>query len=119
MMKNRFLRGLAGTAIFLAVFGAATAAVMLLWNWLVPGIIGWTAVTFWQAAGLILLCKLLFGWFGRWHPASGHRFCTWKERAEIRDRIKSMDREQRREYIRRHLFGCGPDQPEKTEHDGR
>ena len=54
-MKNKFLRGLIGTSIFIAVFGAASTAVMLLWNWLVPQIIGWTAVTFWQAAGLVLV----------------------------------------------------------------
>ena len=31
-MKNKFLRGLIGTSIFIAVFGAASTAVMLLWN---------------------------------------------------------------------------------------
>ena len=107
-MKNKFLRGLIGTSIFIAVFGAASTAVMLLWNWLVPQIIGWTAVTFWQAAGLVLLNKLLFGGMGR-HcfgmnalRRSGPTFPTWKERAAMRDRIRAMGKEERREYIRRH-----------------
>lgn len=126
-MKNKFLRGLMGAAIFVAVFGAASAVVMLLWNWLVPQIIGWTAVTFWQAAGLVLLSKLLFGGMGMGRHCFGmngpHRFGppfpTWKEHAAMRDSIRAMGKEERREYIRRHMFGCGPDQPEKTDHDGR
>ena len=102
-MKNKFLRGLIGTSIFIAVFGAASTAVMLLWNWLVPQIIGWTAVTFWQAAGLVLLNKLLFGGMGR------HCFGMNALRRSSAGG----------EYIRRQMFGCGPDQPEKTDHDSR
>jgi hypothetical protein len=32
-----------------------------LWNWLVPPIFGWREVTFWQALGLLALCRVLFG----------------------------------------------------------
>ena len=34
--------------------------VMLLWNWLMPSIFGVTAITFWQAWGLVVLAHLLF-----------------------------------------------------------
>ena len=34
---------------------------MLLWNWLVPAIFGLGTITFWQALGLIILIKLVFG----------------------------------------------------------
>ena len=78
-----------------------------------------------DAAGLVLLNKLLFGGMGR-HcfgmnalRRSGPTFPTWKERAAMRDRIRAMGKEERREYIRRQMFGCGPDQPEKTDHDSR
>jgi hypothetical protein len=37
--------------------------VMLLWNWLVPTIFGLTTITFWQAAGIVLLARLIFGGF--------------------------------------------------------
>lgn len=36
-------------------------ATMLLWNWLVPVIFGLGTITFWQALGLIVLVKLIFG----------------------------------------------------------
>jgi len=35
--------------------------VFLLWNWLVPAIIGLPAITFWQAWGITILFGLLFG----------------------------------------------------------
>jgi hypothetical protein len=48
-------------AIFIAVGGEV---VMLLWNWLAPALFGLRPVTFWQALGLLALCRILFGGFG-------------------------------------------------------
>ncbi len=50
-----------GFAVFIALGGAV---VQLLWNWLVPPIVGWREITFWQAVGLLALCRILFGGFG-------------------------------------------------------
>src|SRR5256885_1547800 len=38
--------------------------VMQLWNWLLPPLFGWRLITFWQALGLLLLCRILFGGWG-------------------------------------------------------
>jgi hypothetical protein len=38
--------------------------VMHLWNWLLPPLFGWRALTFWQALGLLALCRILFGGLG-------------------------------------------------------
>ena len=35
--------------------------VKLLWNWLVPSIFGLRPLTFWEAAGMLALCRILFG----------------------------------------------------------
>lgn len=35
--------------------------VMLLWNWLIPSIFGLTTITFWQAVGIVILARLIFG----------------------------------------------------------
>ena len=48
-------------ALFIALFAFV---IMYLWNWLMPDIFGLTVNTFWQAIGLGLLAKLLFGTFG-------------------------------------------------------
>jgi hypothetical protein len=47
-------------AIFMGfIFGYC---VMLLWNWVMPGIFdGVKVITYWQAVGLVLLARLLFG----------------------------------------------------------
>jgi hypothetical protein len=47
--------------LFVAIGGLI---VMLLWNWLLPALFGWPEVTFWQALGLLALCRILFGGFG-------------------------------------------------------
>jgi hypothetical protein len=43
---------------FMAICGEV---VMHLWNWLLPMLFGWHQITFWQALGLLVLCRLLFG----------------------------------------------------------
>jgi hypothetical protein len=35
--------------------------VKLLWNWLAPELFGLRPVTFWQALGLLAICRILFG----------------------------------------------------------
>jgi len=50
-----------GFLVFMAIGGEV---VMLLWNWLLPELFGWRQVTFWQALGLLALCRILFGGFG-------------------------------------------------------
>ena len=56
------------------LFGIVGAGVMGLltfglWNALMPAIFGFHAISFWQALGLLLLSRLLFGRLGGW----GHR----------------------------------------------
>ncbi len=38
--------------------------IMWLWNWLMPEIFGLTTITYWQAVGLFILAKIIFGGFG-------------------------------------------------------
>jgi hypothetical protein len=54
----------------LAVLGMALFAfiggeiVLQLWNWLLPPLFGVRQITFWQALGILVLCRILFGGFG-------------------------------------------------------
>ncbi|MDD5017426.1 MAG: hypothetical protein PHO15_04925 [Eubacteriales bacterium] len=61
----RFFRVLGGIVIgiFVAAFFSAVvgALVMVLWNWLMPGIFNLGQITYWQGFGLALIAKLLFG----------------------------------------------------------
>ena len=51
------------------IFGSV---VMLLWNALLPALFGLKTITFWQALGILVLSKILFGGFSRGH---GHHKC--------------------------------------------
>jgi hypothetical protein len=48
--------------------GVLGFVVMSLWNGLMPAIFGLKAIRFWQAVGLLILARLLFGGFHRAHP---------------------------------------------------
>lgn len=53
--------GVIGAAVFALAFGWF---VQLLWNWLMPGIFGLGTIGYWQAFGLVILGKLIFGSIG-------------------------------------------------------
>ncbi len=84
-----------GMAVFIALGGVIVRA---LWNWLIPGLIGWNTITFWQAIGLLLLCRILFGgWGGR---GSGRS----RMRRRMEERFDQMTPEER-ERCRQAFFG--------------
>lgn len=64
-MKNKKFKKLWGIPLFIAVFALLVWATMLLWNALLPAIFGMVTITYWQALGLLVLGRLLFGGFGR------------------------------------------------------
>ncbi len=65
IVKFRF----AGIGIVLAMCAVFAVGVMLLWNALMPQIFGLPQVNYLQAAGLLLLARLLFGGIDHRHPA--------------------------------------------------
>jgi hypothetical protein len=48
-------------ALVAVVIGIETTVFMLLWNWIVGGVIGWITLNFWQSLGVILLLDILGG----------------------------------------------------------
>jgi hypothetical protein len=89
---------LAMFVIAVAVFGLI---VVQLWNWLMPALFGLRTITFWQALGLLILAKILFGGFGGFHR---HR-SDWRHR--MRERFEHMTPEEREEARRRMGRWCG------------
>src|SRR6267378_6912439 len=68
-----FLAPLAILAMVLFIF-LGGEIVLHLWNWLLPPLFGWRQITFWQALGLLALCRILFGgWGGHGSPRSNIR----------------------------------------------
>jgi hypothetical protein len=89
MRKKWWLFLLAPPAIvlFTWLFGEL---VMHLWNWLAPAIFGWHLITFWQALGLLLLSRILFGsWGGGGGSRRSRRREKWdKMTPEERERLR-------------------------------
>jgi len=85
--------------VFVPLFGYVT---MRLWNWLMPALFGWHLIGFWQAVGLLVLCKILFGGFHGRHGGHGH----WRHR--MRERLEQMTPEEREKFRQSMRGRCGP-----------
>jgi hypothetical protein len=104
-MKKKliFLAPLAILGIFLFIF-IGGELVLHLWNWLLPPLFAWRQITFWQALGLLALCRILFGGFG----SRGSAHSSFRRRIEDRcDSRTAEEREQFRQRMRER-FGFGP-----------
>ena len=99
--------GIAGMVLLLG------GTVQYLWNYILPPVIGVGALTFWQAVGLLVLCRLLFGGFG------GGRRGGWDGRRRggppaMRERWMNMNEEERARFKEEWRQRCRPDRREET-----
>src|SRR6267378_4353303 len=105
----RIQRVLKFAAIALVAITVFSFVVMQLWNWILPPVVGWHPITFWQALGLLVLSKILFGGF-RGVPG---RHMYWRRR--MMERWEQMTPEER-EKFRQGMHGrCGSFGPPATE----
>ena len=93
---NKFVRVLRFIAIALVVTTLLSFIVMQLWNHLLPELVGARTITFWQALGLLVLSKILFGGFrgrpgGHWRRHMMERWAqmTPEEREKFREGMRS------------------------------
>ena len=87
--------------------------VMSLWNCLLPGIIGVGTITFWQALGILILSKILFGNF---HGGHGHSRYHHHYGREWHRKWMNMTPEERAKMKAEWKGRCEPCVPEeKTE----
>ncbi len=95
-MKNKFWFRKAGMILFfvplaLLAFGSI---VMLLWNAILPAVIHVSPINFWQALGILILSKILFGGFkGGW---GGRRGYQWKD--EMERKLSNMTPEEKEKF---------------------
>ncbi len=85
---------------FLAIAAGFSAVVMLLWNWLMPAIFGLIAINFWQALGLLVLARILFGNFGHKHKRM-HGMHGMHHGGHLREKWMKMTDEERKEFIKK------------------
>ena len=89
------------------ILALVSFAVMQLWNHLLPAILHVSAITFWQAMGLFILCKILFG-FGKGGRGWGSGGAPWMRRG-MEEKFRNMSPEERERFKQK--MGdrmCGP-----------
>ena len=102
-------RGLKFLLFAVVAVGVVGLVVMSLWNWLLPALFGWPAIGFWQALGLLVLCKILFGGL---RGGSG-RHMHWRRR--MTERWQKMTPEERERFKEGMGARCGGFSPPRTE----
>jgi hypothetical protein len=88
IVKHKIVKFLVGI-ICLAVIGVV---VMFLWNWLMPSIFSIRAINFWEALGLFILSRALFGHWGI------GRAPGWKRKYQYYKKFSSMSPEERERF---------------------
>ncbi|GAC1303395.1 MAG: hypothetical protein NVSMB24_09330 [Mucilaginibacter sp.] len=99
LYRRRFILIPFAIVAFLTLVGFG---VMLLWNELLPPILHVGAITFWQALGIFILCKILFG-FGKGGPKGG---TPWM-RHKMAERFKNMTPEEQAKFREKMGQKCG------------
>jgi hypothetical protein len=109
MRRNRVVR-----VLKLLPFGVVAVAVfgfviMSLWNWLMPTLFGLKEIGFWQALGVFILSKILFGGLGGGAQSRGYSRRRFMERWA---RMTPEEREKLREELLR--ARCSPFEPPQS-----
>ena len=102
-MKNTVKFRFAGIGIALVMCAVFGVAVMLLWNVLMPQIFALPKIGYLQAAGLLVLARILFGGFGGgrqggYRRSRGHHFHHGNK---LREKWMGMSEDERKEFIKK------------------
>lgn len=91
-LTKKIAKGFGMVTLALAGIAAIGYLVMVLWNAIIPDLINVKQLGFWQALGLLVLCKILFGGVKMNGGHNKMRGKRWKEKFE------GMSAEQREEF---------------------
>src|SRR5437764_12371973 len=92
-MVKRIVKRIVFIPVALAALALFTFIVMQLWNHALAPATGWHELTYWQALGVLILAKILFG-FGY-----GHGGGSWRYR--MRKRLDQLTAEEREKIPQR------------------
>ena len=112
MKKNWLFKALKIAAIGTLAVTVFSFVVMSLWNWLMPAVFGFRMIGFWQALGLLILSRILFGGF-RGRPGPSRH---WRRR--IMERWEKMTPEEREKFREGMRHRCGAFRAAETEAKG-
>ncbi len=98
--------------ILLVAVAAAGTIVMLLWNFVVPSVIGWGELNYGQAVALLVLSRLLFSGFGGFQKnflkhSKYSNYPSHPNHQEMKARLKGMSKSEKKEYIKNYMYISG------------
>ena len=104
MRKRRIWLAPLAILVMLALVALGGEVVLQLWNWLLPPLFGLRQITFSQALGILVLCRILFGRLG---GPSSYRRGFRRRMAERWEQMTPEERERFRQGMRGRC-GLGP-----------
>ncbi len=107
MRPHRIARVIKFVLFAALAVAAFSFVVMSLWNWLLPALFGVARITYWQAVGILVLSKLLFGGI-----RGGGAAMFWRQR--MMERWAQMTPEEREKFRAGLRERCGPFAPPET-----
>ncbi|MBD1393825.1 hypothetical protein [Mucilaginibacter glaciei] len=88
-----------------AILALVSFVVMQLWNNLLPDILHVGTITFWQAMGIFILSKILFGFGGKGGRGGG---APWMRRKQMmEEKFRDMSPEDRAKFKEQLQDRCG------------
>ena len=95
-MKKFWIERVIGfTMLALAATALLSFVVMNLWNCVLVAVLGVKIISFWQALGILVLSKILFGGFKK-GGCGHHRHGEWREK--MRAKCEQMSPEEREQF---------------------
>jgi hypothetical protein len=111
-IRRRAVKGFAILALILGVLAGLGLVVQQLWNALAAPLFHAPVLAYWQAVGLLVLCRILFGGL-RMRGGHGH----WRAR-HWRERWEQLTPEERAQLRERFAGRCGRGGGEATANGG-
>ena len=121
MKKFWILKGIKMGLLFILAIIAFGFVVMYLWNWLIPALFNGPMVNFYQALGILVLSKILFGGFKKGGSCcncnNGGYKGGWKGhlRDKIESKMSSMTPEEKEKFKKRFGNRCNMWQEDSSE----
>ena len=99
-MKRRFVRERVPIIVLgvLAIIALISFIVMALWNNVLVPVLHISVINFWQALGILVLAKILFGGFHRGWGRHHHNDPNHQWRKEMLSKWKTMTPEEREKF---------------------
>ncbi len=99
MKHRKFIRGPLFLIKLVLILAITSAIVMFLWNALIPALFAGPVLTYWQAAGLLILSKIFFGAMGKGFGRHRHHHYPdeiWKRK--LKEKYESMSPEEKEKF---------------------